>query len=111
MEARLKYQYRQSNDNANLLIAYHRGLQRKMQETAPLPSASGGALWKSARPDKGSVTAYAKDVQEKLKNKKLSDKTDKATAEGRRLARKKSAAHFTEKGMKVIFIISECVTE
>ena len=29
----------------------------------------GGSRWKSARPDKGSVTSYAKDIQEKHRRK------------------------------------------
>lgn len=70
-----------------------------MQETAPIPAAgTEGTMWKSARPDKGSVTSYAKDVHEKIKSKKVSEKSVKATAEGRRMARKQSQAHFSEKG-------------
>lgn len=65
-----------------------------------MPSAGAGVgTWKSARPDKGSVTSYAKDVQEKIKTKKVSEKAVKATAEGRRMARKQSQAHFTEKSI------------
>lgn len=77
-----------------------------MQDTAPAPAAgAGGSLWKNSRPEKGSVTAYAKDYQEKLKAKKHSDKAGKATAEGRRLARQKSQAHFSEKGWTLSAII------
>lgn len=75
----------------------YRGLQQKMQETAIAPSTTSGTIWKNSRTEKGGMTTYAKDYQEKLKNKKPSDKTSKATAEGRRLARQKSACHFSEK--------------
>lgn len=79
-----------------------KALQSKMQESATADdtsSSSGGTRWKGARPEKGSVTNYAKDYQEKLKTKRtVSEKTDKATAEGRREARKQSSAHFSAKG-------------
>jgi hypothetical protein len=85
-----------------------KGLQQKMQETSTAPTTgAGGNLWKNSRPEKGGVTTYAKDYQEKLKTKKASassssasssDKTTKATAEGRRMARQKSTARFSEKG-------------
>jgi hypothetical protein len=68
-----------------------------MQETAPVENSSGN-IWKNSRPEKGGVTTYAKDYQEKLAKKKLNEKSDKATADARRQARKKSSAHFTEKG-------------
>lgn len=46
-------------------------LQERMQQQNLDDAAvsKGGSRWRSARPDKGSVTTYAKDVQEKIKRR------------------------------------------
>ena len=46
-------------------------LQERMQQQSldDMAASKGGSRWKSARPDKGSVTAYAKDVQDRIKRR------------------------------------------
>jgi hypothetical protein len=58
-------------------------LQARMQETeANEPQVgSGGTRWKSARPDKGGVTTYAKDVKDR-QQRKAAERNIVATAEG-----------------------------
>jgi hypothetical protein len=49
-----------------------KALQSRMQQQQMEDEAvvkTGGCRWKSARPDKGTVLSYAKDVQEKYRNK------------------------------------------
>ena len=41
--------------------------QQQMEDDAVVKT--GGCRWKSARPDKGSVLTYAKDVQDKYRSK------------------------------------------
>lgn len=83
-------------------------LQEKLavqaQADAALPKV-GGSRWRSARGDKGSVTAYAKDVQERHKKKSAEmglvaggdPALLKGTAPNRRAARE---ATFRDKGPK-----------
>jgi hypothetical protein len=42
---------------------------KQQQEQAAAEPKMGGSRWRSARTDKGSVTAYAKDVQDKHKQR------------------------------------------
>jgi hypothetical protein len=54
------------------LVGRLRMLQDKIkqqQEQAAAEPKKGGSRWRSARTDKGSVTAYAKDVQDKHKQR------------------------------------------
>lgn len=45
-------------------------MQQQQMEDEAVPKF-GGSRWKSARPDKGSVLSYAKDVQEKYRKKNV----------------------------------------
>ena len=56
----------------NLKNLQERMLQQNIEDEAT--PKYGGSRWKSARPDKGSVTSYAKDIQEK--HRKKSDTED-----------------------------------
>jgi hypothetical protein len=51
----------------NLKNLQERMLQQNIEDEAT--PKYGGSRWKSARPDKGSVTSYAKDIQEKHRKK------------------------------------------
>ena len=51
----------------NLKNLQERMLQQNIDDEAT--PKYGGSRWKSARPDKGSVTSYAKDIQEKHRKK------------------------------------------
>ena len=68
-------------------------------------ASSGGTRWSGASKKKGSVTSYAKDVQEKLKKQAARDKdrdpSQRATAAARRTqrAQKKSQSGFNDKGV------------
>ena len=83
-----------------------RALQERMQQEQLADSAvvkKGGSRWRSARTDKGSVTSYAKDVQEKYKKKSAADgggdPVMRAPASVRRAARETMAAEtFSSKG-------------
>lgn len=63
-------------------------MQKQNIEDAEL--MKNGSRWKSARTDRGSVTSYAKDVQEKHQKKKA-DPSLKATAAARRITRQSSS--------------------
>lgn len=60
-----------------------RMLQTRMQEAEASEPAvgSGGTRWRSARPDKGGVTTYAKDVKDR-QQRKAAERNIVATAEG-----------------------------
>lgn len=71
-------------------------LQEKMEQQQIEDSSKprvGGARWRSARTDKGSVTAYSKDVQENYK-KKFRDGVDPALIP----VKKKPEPNFQSKG-------------
>lgn len=56
---------------ARLKLLQERMLQQRLEDEAvPKP---GGARWKSARNDKGSILSYGKDLQEKYKKKRESE--------------------------------------
>lgn len=77
--------------------------EKVKEEESAVPEKSGGARWKSARSDKGSIRAYAKDVQEKHKTKMATiskmDPLAKATAKGRREAREADAGNYKTKNI------------
>jgi len=55
-------------------------------------TTSGGTRWSGASKKKGSVTSYAKDVQERHKKQSMRDPTKKATAAARRAQREQNSA-------------------
>lgn len=83
-----------------------RALQERMQQeqmAESLVPKKGGSRWKSARTDKGSVTSYGKDVQEKYKKKAAAegggDPILRATAAARRTNREATSKEdFSTKG-------------
>lgn len=81
---------REAKEMEQRLRTLQEKLQLEQQIDAGVPK-KGGSRWKSARTDKGSVTNYAKDVQEKYKKKTANeggvDPMLKATAPNRRAAR------------------------
>lgn len=77
--------------------------EKVKEEEQAIPEKSGGARWKSARADKGSIRDYAKDVQEKHKTKMATigkmDPLAKAPAKGRREAREADAGNYKSKSI------------
>jgi hypothetical protein len=51
------------------IFAMYQEKIKQQQEQADAEPKKGGSRWRSARQDKGSVTAYAKDIQEKHKTR------------------------------------------
>lgn len=82
----------------NVIFIIYRLLQERMKSQAIEDSeqTKNGSRWKSARPERGSITSYAKDVQEKHQKKK-SDPTLKATAAARRMSRQTTGTSFDSK--------------
>lgn len=87
----------------------YRMLQERMKQQSVEDEAvhkEGATRWKTARPDKGSVRNYAKDVQTKHKMK-LAEKSDpalRATAAARRTNRENNA-HGTFKTKSTVFCV------
>jgi hypothetical protein len=86
-------------------------LQERIQQQAQEESETkSGTRWKSAK-EKGSIRAYAKDVQEKHKKKAAAattrpDPTTKATASARRTARENNATgNFSTKSKAHSFVL------
>lgn len=76
-------------------------MEAKSTDTAP--KREGISRWRSASTDKGSIGAYGKDVQEKLKKKNKEKQLDfsKGGANGRRSQRQ----DFKEKGLSLDSLI------
>lgn len=73
-----------------------------MSEDDSKPKKSGESHWKNSRPDRGGITTYAKDVQEKTRKRAAAQKADpatKATAAARRSNRQVNiSGSFNDKG-------------
>lgn len=72
-------------------------LQERMQQQNDADeklktTTSGGTRWSGASKKKGSVTSYAKDVQERHKKQSTRDPSKKATAAARRAQREQNSA-------------------
>jgi hypothetical protein len=76
-------------------------LQERMSSEEEKPKKGGDSHWKTARTDRGGVTTYAKDVQEKNKKRTTQrpDPAAKATAAARRTNRQvNSSGGYDNKG-------------
>lgn len=77
-------------------------LQERMASEEDIPKKGGDSHWKTARTDRGGMTTYAKDVQEKNKKRPTQrpDPATKATAAVRRTNRLvNSSGGFDNKGI------------
>lgn len=97
--------------------------QQQQQEASKM--GNSGTLWKSSRPDKGSVRSYGKDVQEKHRRKmetlehggmlgvnsigNSNDGSMKGTAAARRNSRQASAGDFHSKGITFNLFITRLI--
>ena len=77
-----------------------RMLQHNLEDVAT--PKFGGSRWKSARPDKGSVLSYAKDVQDKHRKKNSGDDPAMRPQPAPRAApvKEKAFETFRNKGLK-----------
>ena len=90
-------------------------MQQQNEDDEKLKSktmSGDGTRWKGASKKKGSVTSYAKDVQEKLKKQSMRDPSKKATAAARRTQRKlnESQYAFNNKGFIYCCAVVVCFT-
>ena len=90
---------KEANEMERRLKSLQERMQKQNEEDVATPKF-GGSRWKSARPDKGSVLSYAKDVHEKHRKTNNGDDPSMRLHDAPRSAslREKCTANFKNKG-------------
>lgn len=94
---------RESKEMEQRLKSLQERMQQQQIEDEAVPKF-GGSRWKSARPDKGSVLSYQKDLQDKYRKKNIigEDPALRANAGPRKTSSKESIPmDFRNKGIQL----------
>lgn len=98
---------------SRLLMLQERMKQQQLESAEASAKSGGSAKWKSARPEKGSIRAYGKEVNDKVKKRMDAEGTGDATlrpsASMRRPAKATAGSDFKSKGKKGI--VSPCTVQ